>query len=129
MLIEVTIPPSGKGGSAGFIIWFTNPAATRTGDRRTTRSVASTVLVNVPPSTFAVSTYSPGTSAITRQMISRVAGNQAPVVSTRISFGTSSEAAGTGGASAADPAGSPGGIVDWRRWALTRAGCPGVRPE
>src|SRR5262249_52932423 len=112
------------------MIWFMNPAATRTGDRRTTRSVASTVLVNVPPSTLAVSTYSPGTSAITRQMISCVAGNQAPAVSTRISFGTSSEAADTGGDTAADPdAGSTAGILDWRRWALTRAGCPGVRPE
>ena len=74
-----------------------NPAATRTGDRRTTRSVASTFSVNVPPSNFALSTYSPGTSAVTRQMISCVAGNQAAAVSTRISFGASSEAADTGG--------------------------------
>src|SRR5204863_8672763 len=117
-----TIPPSGNGGSAGYIIWFMNPVATRTGDRRTTRSVAATVLLNVPPSNFALSTYSPGTSAMTRQMISCVAGNQAPAVSTRISFGTSSD---TGGDTAA---GSASGVVDWRKWALTRAGCPGVRP-
>ena len=39
------------------------------------------------------------------------------------------EAAGTGGDTAADPdAASASAFVDWRRCALTRAGCPGVRP-